>query len=78
MDLDNITDIEVLRTALKRNMIKAKTNFYSEDKKYYFRKDHWYWVDMCFDWGDVTVFSDDFESTRTFRNFEAQRFLYAN
>ena len=38
MDLDNITDIEVLRTAFKMNMIKAKTDFYSEDRKHYFKK----------------------------------------
>lgn len=77
MDLDNITDIEVLRTAFKMNMIKAKTDFYSEDRKHYFKKDHWYWVDMRFDCDDITVYSDDFGSTRTFKKLEAKRYLYA-
>lgn len=79
MDLDNITDIEVLRETIRTHMVQVKKDFYSEDtkdRKYHFKKDHWYWVDFDYDWNEITVFSDDYEFIRTFKNLESIRYLY--
>ena len=43
MDLDNITDIEILRNELKKHMTQMKQDKYSNDgEKYLFRKGFWY------------------------------------
>ena len=46
MNLDNITDIEILRNTLKKHMVKVKKNRCSEDgTMYMFKKNHWYDVE---------------------------------
>lgn len=44
MDLDKITDIELLRNICKQFMIKMKKD-YIEDG-YTFKKDHWYFFEQ--------------------------------
>lgn len=51
MDLDNITDIEVLRKELKRHMVKIKVPI--EDNKN-FKVGHWYNFNQ--DDYDVTIY----------------------
>ena len=75
MDLDNITDIEVLRNALKKHMVKVKKDFYSEDgTRYLFKKDHWY--NLSQDEFDVTIFSDNGESYCMFSYDTTKDYLY--
>ena len=41
MNLDNITDIEILRNTLKKHMVKVKKNCCSEDgTMYMFKQNH--------------------------------------
>lgn len=57
MDLDKITDIELLRNICKQFMIKMKKD-YIEDG-YTFKKDHWYFFEQN-EFG-VEIFSTDEE-----------------
>ena len=75
MDLDNITDIEVLRSTLKKHMVKVKKDFYSEDgTMYIFKANYWYNVKQDEDY--ITIYSDDGESYRMFSYEEADEYLY--
>lgn len=77
MDLDNITDIEMLRNIAKKHMVKAKQDFYAEDGTLYkFKKDHWY--DLEQDEYGVTVFSTDGKSYCIFTYDNAKEYLYSN
>ena len=51
MDLDNIIDIEVLRTELKKHMVKIKAPI--EDNKI-FKVGHWY--NLSQDEYDITIY----------------------
>ena len=45
MDLDNITDIEVLKSALKKYMVQMKKDAHSNDgTDYLFKEGLWYYV----------------------------------
>lgn len=74
MDLDDITDIEVLRNLAKRNMVQMKKDSYATDgTDFIFKKGHWYFVDQ-YQYG-VTVYTED-SSSMMFLNYdEADRFL---
>lgn len=75
MNLDNITDIEVLRNALKKHMVKVKKDFYSENgTMYIFKTDHWYNVEQDEDY--ITIYSDDEKSYCMFSYEEADEYLY--
>lgn len=76
MDIDAITDIEVLRNALKKYMVKVKKDFYSEDgTMYIFKANHWYNVEQNEDY--ITIYSDDGESYCIFTYSNADKYLYA-
>lgn len=73
MDLDNITDIEVLRNIAKRYMVKVKQNFRTEnDNLHELKKDHWYEFDQ--DEYGVTVYFTDNNSV-CFTYTEAKEYL---
>lgn len=79
MDLNNITDIEVLRNALKQHMIKVKKDFCSEDGTgYLFKKDHWYNYDYDDYDDELYVYSESGE-TFTFKpSNSAEEYLYVD
>lgn len=76
MDLDNITDVGILRNELKKYMAQMKQDKYSNDgEKYLFKKGFWY----CFiqDAFGVTIYSDDnMEHECFFDNDEVEKYLY--
>lgn len=60
MDLDNITDIEVLKSALKKYMVQMKKDAHSNDgTDYFFKEGLWYYVTQ--DETGVTIYSDNME-----------------
>ena len=76
MNLDNITDIEILKNTLKKHMVKIKKNCCSEDgTMYIFKANHWYNVKQ--DEDCITIYSDDGESYCIFTYSNADEYLYA-
>ena len=75
MDLDNITDIEILRNELKKHMTQMKQDKYSNDgENYLFRKGFGY----CFiqETFGVTIYSnDDMEHECFFDNEVVEKYL---
>lgn len=74
MDLDNITDIEVLRNIAKKYMVKVKVNILSDNGICIFRAGHWYDFEQS-DF-DITIFSDDGQSHYSFSYEKAGEYLY--
>lgn len=73
MDLDNINDIEVLREAAKECRVKIKANVQDDLEVYTFEKGYWYVVEQ--DQYYVTIYSNDYQYTRTFTYEEASQYL---
>lgn len=74
MDLDNITDIEILKNTLKKYMIQMKKDVHSNDgTDYLFKKGFWYYVTQ--DETDVTIYSDDMEHICMFDYDTSERYL---
>lgn len=75
MDLDNISDIEILREAAKCNRVKMKKDCYSTDgQTYIFKKNMWYHIDQ--DETGVSLMSDDGEYWCDLPYEECDRYLY--
>ena len=75
MDIDNITDIEILRDAAKYGRVKMKKDCYSTDGYgFIFKKDMWYHINQE-DFG-VTIISDDGENWCDLSYEECERYLY--
>ena len=74
MDLDNITDIEVLKSALKKYMFQMKKDAHSNDgTDYLFKEGLWYYVTQ--DETGVTIYSDNMEHDCIFDYDTAKRYL---
>ena len=74
MDLDNITDIEVLKSALKKYMVQMKKDAHSnDDTDYLFKEGLWYYVTQ--DETGVTIYSDNVEHDCVFDYDTAMRYL---
>lgn len=74
MDLDNITDIELLRNLVKRNMVQMKKDCRATDgTDFIFKKGLWYFVDQ--DQYDVTMYTEDFSSMACLTYDEAEEYL---
>lgn len=75
MNLDNITDIEILKNTLKKHMVKIKKTRCSEDgTMYMFKKNHWYDVEQGENY--ITIYSDDGKSYCIFTYDNADEYLY--
>ena len=58
MDLDNITDIELLRNIAKTYMVQMKQDINANDGTYYiFKKGYWYFLDQ--DETGITIYTED-------------------
>lgn len=76
MDLDNITDIELLRNLAKRNMVQMKKDCRATDgTDFVFKEGLWYFVDQ--DQYDVTIYKEDFSSIACLTYGEAEEYLIA-
>ena len=74
MDIDNITDIEILRTLAKQNRVKMIKDSSADDgTDYIFKEGYWYMVEQ--DQYGITVYSDDMESMMFLNYDEAERFV---
>ena len=74
MDLDNITDIEVLKSALKKYMVQMKKDAHSNDDTDYLFKE-WLWYYVTQDETGVTIYSDNVEHDCVFDCDTAKRYL---
>lgn len=75
MDIDNITDIETLRTLAKQNRVRMKKDSYATDgTDYVFKERYWYIVEQ--DQYGVTIYSDNMESIMFLNYDEIERFVY--
>lgn len=75
MDIDKITDIEVLRRLAKQNRVKLKKDSYSTDgTNYVFKEGYWYISEQ--DQYGLTIYSDDMESIMFLNYDEVERFIY--
>lgn len=76
MDLDNITDIELLRNLVKRNMVQMKKDCRATDETdFIFKEGLWYFFDQ--DQYDVTIHTEDFSATACLSYDEAEEYLVA-
>ena len=74
MDIDNITDIELLRKLAKQNRVKMKKDSHATDgTNFIFKEGLWYIVEQ--DQFGITVYSEDMESMLFLNYEEADRFL---
>lgn len=74
MNIDNITDIEVLRKLAKSNRIKMKKDSYATDgSSFMFEKNEWYVFEQ--DESTITIYSDDSKYEACFSYEEAERYL---
>lgn len=75
MDIDKITDIEVLRRLAKQNRVKLKKDSYATDgTNYVFKEGYWYIAEQ--DQYGLTIYSDDMESIMFLNYDEVERFIY--
>lgn len=75
MDIDNITDIELLRKMAKSNRVQMKKDSYATDGTgFVFKENLWYIAEQ--DQYGITVYSEDMESMMFLNYDEADRFLY--
>lgn len=75
MDIDNITDIELLRKLAKANRVQMKKDSYAADgTDFIFKENLWYIAEQ--DQFGVTVYSEDMESMMFLNYDEADKFLY--
>jgi hypothetical protein len=75
MDIDNITDIELLRKLAKANRARVKKDSYATDgTDFVFKEGLWYITEQ--DQYGITVYSEDMESMMFLNYDEAGRFLY--
>lgn len=74
MDIDNITDIEVLRKAAKACRTQPKKDFSADDDiEYVFRKGFWYFVEQ--DHLGITIYSDDYRHHACIDYEDAAKYL---
>ena len=74
MDIDNITDINVLRELVKQNRVKMIKDSYATDgTDYIFKEGYWYIVEQ--DQYGVTIYSEDMESIMFLNYDETERFI---
>lgn len=75
MDIDNITDVELLRKLAKANRVRIKKNSHATDgTDFVFKENLWYIVEQ--DQFGITIYSEDMESMMFLNYDEADRFLY--
>lgn len=75
MDIDNITDIELLRKLAKVNRVRMKKDSNATDgTDFIFKEGLWYIAEQ--DQFGITIYSEDMESMIFLNYFEADRFLY--
>ena len=74
MDIDNITDIELLRKIAKSNRVQMKKDSYATDgTDFVFEKNLWYIAEQ--DQYGITIYSEDMESMMFLNYDEADRFI---
>lgn len=74
MDIDNITDIELLRKMAKSNRVQMKKDSYATDGTgFVFKENLWYISEQ--DQYGITVYSEDMESMMFLNYDEADRFI---
>lgn len=73
MDLDNISDIEILREAAKNGRVQLKKDIDTYGGKYTFKKGFWYLVEQ--DEYYVTIHSEDYAHEVCFTYREASEYL---
>lgn len=74
MDLDNITDVELLRNIVKSYMVQMKQDTNANDgTDYVFKKGYWYFIDQ--DETGITVYTEDSSHACFLGYDEADRFL---
>lgn len=74
MDIDKITDIEVLRALAKQNRVKMKKDSFATDgTNYIFKEGYWYIAEQ--DQYGVTIYSDNMESIMFLNYDEVERFV---
>lgn len=74
MDIDHITDVEVLRTLAKQNRVKMiKDSSATDGTDYIFKEGYWYIVEQ--DQFGVTIYSDDMKSIMFLNYDEVNRFV---
>lgn len=75
MDIDNITDIELLRKMAKSNRVRMKKDSYATDgTNFVFKENLWYIAEQ--DQYGITIYSEDMESMMFLNYEEADRFIY--
>ena len=75
MDIDNITDIELLRKMAKENRVKMKIDSNATDgTDFVFKENLWYIAEQ--DQYGITIYSEDMESMMFLNYEEADRFIY--
>lgn len=75
MDIDNITDIELLRKMAKSNRVRMKKDSYATDgTDFVFKENLWYITEQ--DQYGITIYSEDMESMMFLNYKEADRFIY--
>ena len=74
MDIDNITDIELLRKMAKSNRVQMKKDSYATDgTDFTFKENLWYIAEQ--DQFGITIYSEDMESMMFLNYDEADRFI---
>ena len=77
MDIDNITDIDLLRKLAKANRIRVKKDSHATDgTDFVFKENLWYIAEQ--DQFGITIYSEDMESMMFLNYDEADRFLYGS
>lgn len=74
MDIDKITDIELLRTLAKQNRVKMKKDSYATDGTDYIFKEGYLYIAEQDQYG-VTIYSEDMKSIMFLNYDETERFL---
>lgn len=75
MDIDNITDVELLRKLAKANRVRIKKNSHATDgTDFVFKEGLWYIAEQ--DQYGITIYSEDMESMIFLNYDEVDRFLY--
>ena len=74
MDIDNITDIELLRKMVKANRVQMKMDSTATDgTDFIFKEGLWYIAEQ--DHYGITIYSEDMESMMFLNYEEADRFI---
>ena len=74
MDIDNITDIELLRKMAKSNRVQMKKDSYATDGTGFVFKENLWYIEEQDQYG-ITVYSEDMESMMFLNYDETDRFI---